>query len=69
MRIYLLLAVLAATVISYLVLLHFRIPFGIALLIAMAIMWGGVKWVRTNYPADENSSGTTGEDASEKEEK
>ena len=69
MRIYLLLAVLAATVISYLVLLHFRIPFGIALLIAMAIMWGGVKWVRTKYPADENSSGTTEEDASEKEEK
>ena len=43
-----LLAVLAVTVLLYLVLLHFKIPFGIALVIALAFMWAGVKYVRTH---------------------
>ena len=48
MRLMKLMAVLAVTVLLYLVLLHFKIPFGIALVIALAFMWAGVRYVRTH---------------------
>ncbi|MBR2674744.1 MAG: hypothetical protein IKE52_04740 [Mogibacterium sp.] len=63
MRIIKLVAVLALTVASYLIFLYFRIPFGIALLISMAIMWGGVKYVRKTTPIAEDD-----EEAGEEEE-
>ena len=53
MRLLKLFAVLAATIVSYLVLLHFKVSFGIALIIAMAIMWYGVKYVRQQHPETE----------------
>lgn len=48
MRIAKLTAVLAVTVILYLVFLYFHLPFGIALVIALAFMWAGVKYVRAH---------------------
>jgi hypothetical protein len=33
--------------------LHFKVPFGIALIIAMGIMWYGVKYVRNQHPESE----------------
>lgn len=53
MRLLKLFGVLAATIVSYLVMLHFKVPFGIALIIAMGIMWYGVKYVRNQHPESE----------------
>ena len=53
MRLLKLFGVLAATVVFYLVMLHFKVPFGIALIIALGAMWYGVKYVRQQHPESE----------------
>lgn len=53
MRLLKLFGVLAATIAAYLVMLHFKVPFGIALVIAMGMMWYGVKYVRQQHPESE----------------
>ena len=53
MRLLKLFGVLLATIAAYLVMLHFKVQFGIALIIAMAIMWYGVKKVRERHPESE----------------
>ena len=49
-----LLAVLAVTIICFLLLLYFRVSFGIALAVSMAVMWGGVRYVRQNNPYEDD---------------
>jgi|GEM_PF-5235220 len=53
MRLIKLIGVLAATIVFYLVMLHFKVPFGIALIIALGAMWYGVKYVRNQHPESE----------------
>ena len=49
-----LLMVLAVTIICFLLLLYFRVSFGIALAVSMAVMWGGVRYVRQNNPYEDD---------------
>ena len=58
MRLLKLFGVIAATVVFYLVMLHFKVPFGIALIIALGAMWYGVKYVRNQHPESEEYAET-----------
>ena len=56
MRILKLAGVLVGTIVIFLVLLRIKIPFGIALLAAMAAMAAGIKYVRKDDPKEDDEN-------------